>query len=114
MLRFKIQLFLNLIKIQKVFGTIPVAKDDNCITCGGSLAHNQAYHASDNIAAPANSITPSATPPVVEPAQNVTGVWHYTCGNGCAGGAGVTGICGTCGDALAHNPVYHQEGTLIQ
>jgi hypothetical protein len=89
-------------------------KDDNCITCGGSLAHNQAYHASDNIAAPANSITPSATPPVVEPAQNVTGVWHYTCGNGCAGGAGVTGICGTCGDALAHNPVYHQEGTLIQ
>lgn len=83
-------------------------KDDTCATCGGALAHNTAYHANDNIAPPANPIAPSATPPVVEAAQNAAGVWHYTCGNGCAGGAGVAGTCSTCSGALAHNPAYHQ------
>lgn len=81
-------------------------KDDLCATCGGALAHNPAYHANDNVA-PANATTPSAITPPVDPAQNAAGVWHYTCGNGCAGGAGTAGACGTCGNALAHNDAYH-------
>jgi hypothetical protein len=83
-------------------------KDDNCATCGGSLAHNQAYHANDNNEPPATSMTPTTTPPVVEAAQNTSGIWHYTCANECAGGAGAVGTCSTCGGALAHNPAYHQ------
>ena len=83
-----------------------------CATCGGPLAHNQAYHANANSTTPN---TPSATPPTTptatptpEPAQNAAGVWHYTCGKGCAGGAGSAGTCATCGGALAHNAAYHQ------
>ena len=52
--------------------------------------------------------TPAA--PGAEPAQNSAGVWHYTCSNGCAGGAGAAGDCATCGNALAHNSVYHNTG----
>lgn len=80
---------------------------ENCAVCGGPLAHNAAYHANDNVA-PTNTTMPSATTPtVVDPAQNAAGIWHYTCGNGCAGGAGTAGSCGTCGSALAHNAAYH-------
>ena len=50
---------------------------------------------------------PTMTPPTAEPAQNAAGVWHYTCGNGCKGGAGAAGTCGTCGGTLAHNQAYH-------
>ena len=89
------------------------AKGDVCGTCGGPLAHNQAYHTNTNNTPNANPINPSATsptatPPAVEPAQNAAGVWHYICNNGCAGG-GVKGQnCGTCGSPLAHNQAYHQ------
>ena len=76
----------------------------NCATCGGPLAHNSAYHANAN----STPTTPSATPPAAEPAQNAAGVWHYTCGKGCTGGAGTAGTCGTCGGTLAHNAAYHQ------
>lgn len=76
----------------------------NCATCGGPLAHNSAYHANAN----STPTTPPATPPAAEPAQNAAGVWHYTCGKGCAGGAGAAGTCGTCGGTLAHNTAYHQ------
>ena len=79
----------------------------NCFTCGGLLAHNTAYHPKTNNT-PTTTITPPVTPPTAEPAQNTAGVWHYTCGNGCAGGAGAAGPCGTCGSTLAHNTVYHQ------
>jgi len=58
-----------------------------------------------NQAAPAAPATPGA-----EPAQNSAGVWHYTCSNGCAGGAGAAGNCATCGNALAHNQTYHSTG----
>ena len=47
-------------------------------------------------------------PPTAEPAQNAQGVWHYTCANGCAGGAGSATACASCGSTLAHNAVYHQ------
>jgi len=79
----------------------------NCATCGGPLAHNSAYHANANSTPTTTPITPSATPPATEPAQNAAGVWHYTCGKGCAGGAGAAGTCGTCGGTLAHNTAYH-------
>ena len=80
----------------------------NCATCGGALAHNSAYHANNNNSTPTTTqITPPVTPPTAEPAQNAVGIWHYTCGNGCAGGAGKAGPCGTCGGTLAHNAAYH-------
>lgn len=93
-----------------------------CATCGATLAHNTAYHNSGGNAAAAPAITPpgatagdagsvipppAAAPKTPEPPQNAKGVWHYTCGKGCAGGAGAAGQCGTCGGALAHNAEYH-------
>lgn len=52
--------------------------------------------------------SPTATPPpTAEPAQNATGVWHYTCSKGCAGGAGSAIPCPKCGTALVHNQTYH-------
>jgi len=81
----------------------------SCNNCGGPLAHNTAYHANaNNTPTPppyANTPTP---PPTAEPSQNAAGVWHYTCGKGCAGGSGAAGACGTCGGTLAHNTAYHQ------
>ena len=84
----------------------------NCATCGGALAHNQAYHGKGNANANINNGAPTVIPPVtppptVEPAQNAAGVWHYTCGKGCTGGAGTAGTCDTCGGTLAHNSAYH-------
>ncbi len=77
----------------------------NCDTCGGPLAHNQAYHANANSTP---TPTPFITPPAAEPGKNTAGVWHYTCGKGCVGGAGAAGNCSTCGGTLTHNTAYHQ------
>jgi len=94
-----------------------------CPTCGNAYVHNDAYH--NNTAAPtpnpaaagaASGATNTQTstsninftdPNSTEPAQNAAGVWHYTCGAGCAGGAGAAGTCASCGGALAHNSAYH-------
>ena len=77
----------------------------NCGTCGGLLAHNQAYHTNAN----STSIPiPFTSPPAAESGKNTAGVWHYTCEKGCAGGSGIAGNCGTCGGTLAHNTAYHQ------
>lgn len=77
----------------------------NCNTCGTLLVHNQAYHANTNSTP---TTTPFSTPPAAASGKNTSGVWHYTCGNGCAGGSGTAGNCGNCGGALAHNTAYHQ------
>jgi hypothetical protein len=95
----------------------------NCVQCGTALVHNQAFHANDQVAPPANSnpmqefapaaaganstttVTPNAA--AASPAQNAAGVYHYTCAAGCAGGAGAAGTCPSCGGALAHNQAYH-------
>ena len=82
-----------------------------CPVCVSEYVHNQAFHDTPGAtdAAP-TTITPTTTPgtpPTPEPAQNSAGVWHYTCGNGCAGGAGAAGTCPKCGGALAHNAAYH-------
>lgn len=71
-----------------------------CPVCGTEYIHNQAYH--DN-----QSAITTQTTPAPEPAQNAAGVWHYTCANGCAGGAGSAVACAQCGSTLQHNPSYH-------
>ncbi len=94
-----------------------------CATCGTTLVHNSVYHetgdgAVDPAAAAATpAVTDATIPPVTnaadpaattaEPPQNAAGVWHYTCSNGCAGGAGSAVACATCGNTLAHNQAYH-------
>ena len=76
----------------------------NCATCGEALAHNQAYHNNANSNPTTNPFNPQ---PTATAGRNAAGVWHYTCGNGCAGGAGAAGNCSNCGEALAHNQAYH-------
>ncbi len=108
-----------------------------CATCGGTLAHNSAYHSNTNsplttpqVTTPPQGSSPQMTipttasystnptttpttpqftppPPTTEPAQNAAGVWHYTCSKGCAGGAGSAGTCASCSGPLAHNAAYH-------
>ena len=56
--------------------------------------------------APVTNADPAA-PAKPEPAQNATGVWHYTCPKGCAGGAGTAAACAKCGTTLVHNTAYH-------
>lgn len=82
------------------------AQSGTCATCGSQLAHNQAYH--NQPAASANT-NPFAQQPQqnTNPAQNSAGQFHYTCPNGCAGGAGNAGTCASCGAQLAHNQAYH-------
>ncbi|MBT8265496.1 MAG: hypothetical protein KJO41_07045 [Bacteroidia bacterium] len=77
----------------------------NCATCGNLLVHNQGYHANTNTN---QNDSPFMTPPTTETGQNAAGVWHYTCGQGCAGGSGSAGNCSNCGSTLAHNQAYHQ------
>lgn len=81
-----------------------------CPVCGSDYQHNQAYHdqpSQTTTPSTTPSITPSTTTTTPEPAQNAAGVWHYTCPNGCAGGAGSAGTCSSCGGDLAHNSAYH-------
>lgn len=89
-----------------------------CATCGNTLVHNQAYHSQGA----STSATPSLNSPVFNnqattipapatstptAATNAAGVFHYTCSNGCAGGAGSAVACATCGNTLVHNQAYH-------
>lgn len=79
----------------------------NCPVCGTALAHNAAYHnqPGNTPDATANPQTPPAQQP--SPAQNAAGVYHYTCSNGCKGGAASATACGSCGATLVHNSAYH-------
>ncbi len=95
----------------------------SCPTCGTAYVHNAAFHNQQpsvpNPVTTTNAVTSDGTsitvpppgglttPNTPEPAQNAAGVWHYTCANGCAGGAGGAGSCQVCGGALAHNSAYH-------
>ena len=95
-----------------------------CPVCGSEYEHNKAYHDqsastqslniesgnSDPVVDFSNLSTGTTPSTTAEPAQNAAGVWHYTCANGCAGGAGAAGTCATCGGALAHNTAYHGGG----
>jgi len=88
----------------------------NCPTCKTPYTHNTAYHSNDllktgPIKVQSNATQPSSTnsnaPKPPSPAQNSAGVYHYTCTNGCNGGAGSAAKCKNCGEALAHNKAYH-------
>jgi len=98
------------------------ASAGSCATCGKALVHNQAYHdapaggAASPAAAGNNSIDmqqlmqqqqQSGAPQSTTPAQNAAGLYHYTCANGCPGGAGSAVACATCGSMLVHNQAYH-------
>lgn len=79
-----------------------------CPDCGLALVHNQAFHNAPS--APGSPITPTsvpATPATPSSAMNASGVYHYTCSNGCAGGAAAQANCAVCGNPLAHNQAYH-------
>ncbi len=74
-----------------------------CPTCGNPFTHNQAYHNQPGTA----PVTP--TTPGAPAGANAAGVFHYTCPNGCAGGAGIAQACATCGTQLAHNAAFHNQ-----
>lgn len=76
-----------------------------CPVCGTAYLHNQAYHAQNAAQQP---ITPPANQSTT-PAATTAGVFHYTCPNGCAGGAGTAQACATCGTMLAHNQAFHAQ-----
>lgn len=85
-----------------------------CSNCGTMLVHNKAYHSNGvqdaqiNMQDPQINMGQQTPPPTPEPAQNASGVWHYTCPNGCDGGAGSASACANCGTQLVHNKSYHQ------
>jgi hypothetical protein len=75
-----------------------------CPVCGTAYIHNAAFH---------NQANPAAAPttaPAAATAVNPNGVYHYTCTNGCAGGAGTAQPCATCGNQLVHNAAFHEPG----
>ena len=93
-----------------------------CGECSTTLVHNTTYHdapapvtsaasATTSTIIPSGSeginVTPGALPKAPEPAQNASGVWHYTCNSGCSGGAGSATACSSCGSTLVHNSAYH-------
>lgn len=85
------------------------AQAGSCAVCGAELLHNQSYHDQQGSATTTNP-TINTTPQIQQqpsPAQNAAGEYHYTCGNGCAGGAGTAGVCASCGGQLVHNAAYH-------
>lgn len=88
----------------------------NCPTCKTPYTHNQAFHngeflKSGPIKVQSNTPLPNSNTNTlnntVEPAQNINGVYHYTCENGCNGGSGTASQCVSCGKILVHNTLYH-------
>ena len=80
----------------------------SCSNCKNILAHNPLYHGNTSTNQPSSTFSSQASAqPTSEPSQNAAGVWHYTCKNGCVGGAGTSSNCLTCGETLVHNSAYH-------
>jgi len=88
----------------------------NCPTCKNPYTHNTAFHANDLLKSGPLKVQSNATQPTKPtgtttnqpaPAKNISGVYHYTCSNGCNGGSGTSTKCTSCGEALAHNQAYH-------
>lgn len=84
-----------------------------CPVCKTPYTHNLAYHNGDLLKngplnVPKEGLnTTTPTNPSASPAQNAAGIFHYTCTNGCYGGAATVGKCTSCGSDLAHNTTYH-------
>ncbi len=89
---------------------IPQAKPGE-VTPGSKITFDPSNPGSATTTSPGNVTIPPPTslPKTPEPAQNASGVWHYTCSNGCAGGAGSAAACGSCGTTLVHNQAYHNK-----
>ena len=91
------------------------ASATTCADCGATLVHNKAYHNNSNTPATQpnittpGTVTPTPITPSSTPGQNAAGVWHYTCPNGHAGGAGSAASCPDCGATLVHNKAYHDN-----
>ena len=86
-----------------------------CPECNATLVHNKAYHSNNatqtiqpDLSSP-GTVTPTPITPSQPPGQNAAGVWHYTCPNGHAGGAGSAASCPDCGATLVHNKAYHDN-----
>ena len=87
----------------------------NCPTCNTPYTHNVAFHNDDFLKnrplnVPKVNLNTNTNPNsniATSPAQNARGIYHYTCTNGCFGGAGTAGKCVSCGSDLAHNQAYH-------
>jgi len=85
----------------------------NCPTCNTPYTHNLAFHNDEFLkngplkveSFDLNS-NPNA-PKSTSPAQNALGIYHYTCTNGCYGGAGSAIKCTNCGTTLVHNQIFH-------
>ncbi len=93
-------------------------EDGTCPVCGSQYLHNDAWHNQPSMSTPNIQTIESMDPVVTFPGedsptpvslggQNAKGVWHYTCANGCAGGAGSAVACASCGATLEHNQAYH-------
>ena len=78
-----------------------------CPVCGSTYLHNAAYHSQPGAA---NNSAANAVPQTPSAAQNAAGVYHYTCPNGHAGGAGTAQPCAVCGTTLVHNQAFHATG----
>lgn len=72
----------------------------SCPVCGNPLLHNEDYHNRPGTRQESDEDEDA-------PAQNAFGTWHFTCSNGCEGGAGEPGDCLKCGASLQHNRNYH-------
>ncbi|OCK42759.1 hypothetical protein BA195_07555 [Tenacibaculum soleae] len=89
---------------KKCKGGTSNVKGTACTVCKTPLAHNQAFHNTPQ--APSSPVsTPVAPLPASGP--NAAGQYHYTCNNGCAGGADAAGKCKSCASDLAHNAAFH-------
>ncbi|WP_298263181.1 hypothetical protein [uncultured Lutibacter sp.] len=90
-----------------------------CATCNTPYVHNAAYHKDEFLKSgplnvPSNALNPNQTTSAPNkttpsPSQNAAGVFHYTCKNGCVGGAASASNCKVCGEALEHNTLYHNN-----
>ena len=84
-----------------------------CPTCNTPYTHNAAFHNKDFLkngplnVPKTNLNTKSQANKPASPAKNAYGVYHYTCTNGCNGGAGTATKCTSCGADLVHNQAYH-------
>lgn len=88
----------------------------NCPTCNTPYLHNQAFHNDEflkngplNVPNNTQTTNQNSTTTGASPAQNASGVYHYTCEKGCVGGSGEASNCISCGNALAHNQAYHNN-----
>ncbi len=91
-----------------------------CPECGGEYVHNDAYHANDNSNAQPQQPNiqmqqldiqpqqPNISAPQIQMGGSKSGVFHYICPSGHAGGSeNLGGKCAVCGASLVHNDAYH-------